>query len=267
MSEALTREQVEELVASGIDMGSFDIQILGHDAALRAERDDWKLQYDLLSDDYRQMSISNEHIRAERDALKKALQVHAEHAMSTTREQVLEIVASIEGWTEYHSQPISHMLKRWLATDAALRAKVELHNDIMNELKREMEKFGMEFTDEYGRLYPPEVISKFITDLTNERDALKVEVQHYRTACASVGETDGPGWAETTNELKRQLAAREAQVTKITKANALLREASFQSHSGHWDNTGGSGSGCSECIRSYELMNEAEALTKAGTLP
>ena len=33
------------------------------------------------------------------------------------------------------------------------------------------------------------------------------EVQHYRKACASVGETDGHGWAETTRELRRQIAA------------------------------------------------------------
>lgn len=31
------------------------------------------------------------------------------------------------------------------------------------------------------------------------------EVRHYREAAASVGETDGHGWAETTKELRQQL--------------------------------------------------------------
>ena len=37
--------------------------------------------------------------------------------------------------------------------------------------------------------------------------AAYLEVRHYRAACASVGETDGHGWAETTRELRRQIAA------------------------------------------------------------
>jgi chromosome segregation ATPase len=35
--------------------------------------------------------------------------------------------------------------------------------------------------------------------------ALRAEVQHYREACQSVGETDGHGWAETTKNLREQL--------------------------------------------------------------
>ena len=36
--------------------------------------------------------------------------------------------------------------------------------------------------------------------------AAYLDVRHYREACASVGETDGHGWAETTKELRQQLA-------------------------------------------------------------
>ena len=36
--------------------------------------------------------------------------------------------------------------------------------------------------------------------------AAYLEVRHYREACASVGETDGHGWAQTTKELRQQLA-------------------------------------------------------------
>jgi len=42
--------------------------------------------------------------------------------------------------------------------------------------------------------------------------AVRLEVQHYREACASVGETDGHGWAETTKELRQQLAARDMMI-------------------------------------------------------
>jgi len=46
---------------------------------------------------------------------------------------------------------------------------------------------------------------------------LEQQLAHYTYACASVGETDGHGWAETTIELRRQLAA-------VTQDNAMLRE-------------------------------------------
>ena len=45
-----------------------------------------------------------------------------------------------------------------------------------------------------------------IVDLEQGLAAAYLEVRHYRAACASVGETDGHGWAETTKELRKQLA-------------------------------------------------------------
>jgi hypothetical protein len=41
--------------------------------------------------------------------------------------------------------------------------------------------------------------------------AQREELAHYRAACASVGETDGHGWAETTKELREQVAALQAR--------------------------------------------------------
>ena len=40
----------------------------------------------------------------------------------------------------------------------------------------------------------------------------------------------------------------------------LYRSASYQSHSGHFDPTGGSGSGCPACLRAIELRADARAI-------
>ena len=45
-----------------------------------------------------------------------------------------------------------------------------------------------------------------LTALRQQLAQMTDEVQHYREACASVGETDGHGWAETTKELRQHLA-------------------------------------------------------------
>jgi len=49
-------------------------------------------------------------------------------------------------------------------------------------------------------------------------------------------------------------------IEKITKAFLLMRDASFQSHSGHWDKEGTGGRNCPECIRSRELREEADMM-------
>ena len=40
----------------------------------------------------------------------------------------------------------------------------------------------------------------------------------------------------------------------------LYRSASYQSHSAHFDPTGGSGSGCPACLRAIELRADARAI-------
>ncbi|MBF0102060.1 MAG: hypothetical protein HQK77_14250 [Desulfobacterales bacterium] len=46
---------------------------------------------------------------------------------------------------------------------------------------------------------------------------------------------------------------------KILKDAFLkMREASFQSHTGHWDKEGTGGINCPECIRASELRKEAD---------
>ena len=48
----------------------------------------------------------------------------------------------------------------------------------------------------------------------------------------------------------------------MRKAIALLRSASQQSHAAHFDKTGGSGTGCPECIRARELREKADAILR-----
>lgn len=46
----------------------------------------------------------------------------------------------------------------------------------------------------------------------------------------------------------------------MIKAYKLMREASFQSHVGHWDPSGMAGRNCYECNRAYRLRDEADKL-------
>lgn len=46
----------------------------------------------------------------------------------------------------------------------------------------------------------------------------------------------------------------------MIKAYKLMKEATFQSHIGHWDRTGESGKNCPECIKADNLRNEADRL-------
>lgn len=44
------------------------------------------------------------------------------------------------------------------------------------------------------------------------------------------------------------------------QAYQKMREASLQSHYGHWDGKGTGGQNCPECVKSRELRSEADAL-------
>jgi hypothetical protein len=46
----------------------------------------------------------------------------------------------------------------------------------------------------------------------------------------------------------------------LLKVIGLLKEASNQSHNGHWDKEGNSGRTCPECIRARELRDKADKL-------
>ena len=59
-------------------------------------------------------------------------------------------------------------------------------------------------------------------------EAAEDERNHYRTACSSVGETDGHGWAETTKELRQQVAdltqTIEAQLREAASLNQCITD-------------------------------------------
>jgi len=66
----------------------------------------------------------------------------------------------------------------------------------------------------------------------------------------------------TLREAKRMLLLRDTEIERLKKACELYRQASIQSHSGHWDPTGKWGAGCPECDRASQLRSEAEAALK-----
>ena len=66
----------------------------------------------------------------------------------------------------------------------------------------------------------------------------------------------------TLKEAKRMLLLRDTEIERLKKACELYRQASIQSHTGHWDPTGRWGAGCPECDRASQLRSEAEAALK-----
>ena len=68
---------------------------------------------------------------------------------------------------------------------------------------------------------------------------------------------------QMTNEIIRQdkeLTVLREENRRLREVVVVLRKATYQSHNGHWDMTGGSGSGCPECIRAREARVEADRL-------
>ena len=63
-----------------------------------------------------------------------------------------------------------------------------------------------------------------------------------------------------TEGLRNQVNGYRDEIKASAVIIDLLRQASSQSHSGHWDKTGGGGSGCRECIRSYEIRERVRGL-------
>lgn len=83
-----------------------------------------------------------------------------------------------------------------------------------------------------------------------------------RVGCASNLE------AEMTVALERLTEVSPAPgAVAMREAITLLRDASYQNHTGHFDKTGGSGSGCPECIRARDLRDKADAILRALPAP
>jgi len=57
----------------------------------------------------------------------------------------------------------------------------------------------------------------------------------------------------------------EKEIGRLREAYELLRMATFGAHSAHFDRTGGSGSGCPECLRMRKIRAEADSFCKRTT--
>jgi hypothetical protein len=73
---------------------------------------------------------------------------------------------------------------------------------------------------------------------------------------------DAPFRPASHREKLAMAAEANEKLEKIKKACELYKEASYQSHSGHWDSTGQHGAGCPECIRARELRDKADKILK-----
>lgn len=61
--------------------------------------------------------------------------------------------------------------------------------------------------------------------------------------------------------LGRTLATNEKRLLENYKqAYLIMREATYQSHNGHWDSTMQHGAGCPECIRARGLRAKADKI-------
>ena len=60
------------------------------------------------------------------------------------------------------------------------------------------------------------------------------------------------------NQVETEITLKKIDL--LTKACRMYREATFQSHSGHWDKTMQHGLGCEECIRAHKLREQADKM-------
>lgn len=72
-----------------------------------------------------------------------------------------------------------------------------------------------------------------------------------RMAAAEYTQTAIQCWKDKCEQQEREIA-------RLREAPQIYKEASIQSHNGHWDATGNHGAGCPECIRARELRSKAE---------
>lgn len=65
---------------------------------------------------------------------------------------------------------------------------------------------------------------------------------------------------ETIAEQRAEIEQLEAKIARLREALELYKNASYQSHNGHWDMTMQGGVGCPECIRARELRVKADEI-------
>ena len=67
-----------------------------------------------------------------------------------------------------------------------------------------------------------------------------------------------------TEELLAQIKRLSIRNEAYENAYRIAYQATFQSHTGHWDATGQHGAGCSECIRAREARENCDKVLREG---
>ncbi len=98
-------------------------------------------------------------------------------------------------------------------------------------------------------------INRLEGELDSLRAQLKSESHGHKcqSALAARWEQSAKNLASQQGELKKTIALTE-------EAYCLLAEATLTNHHGHFDPTGGSGTGCPECLRVRDLRDKAESI-------
>jgi hypothetical protein len=111
------------------------------------------------------------------------------------------------------------------------------------------------YADSVEEVYP---IAKFARRMERERNAA-------RNAVYALGVKIAEKRLIGYREFGTRLAAAERERDAYKEAYEVARPAILQSHNGHFDRTGGSGSGCPECIRAREAARKCkQILAKLG---
>lgn len=75
---------------------------------------------------------------------------------------------------------------------------------------------------------------------------------------------DFPGWVNAVRDndaAQRATIQRQAEeIARLKEAMEIYKQATYQSHLCHWDNAGGSITGCPECIRAREARDQAQRI-------
>ena len=65
---------------------------------------------------------------------------------------------------------------------------------------------------------------------------------------------------QAADEAAKAIRQAIQEIKQLRLAAGILWWASYQSHNGHWDKTGGSGSGCPECQQAMKLRDRARKI-------
>jgi hypothetical protein len=105
-------------------------------------------------------------------------------------------------------------------------------------------------------------------------DRVKFETEMLRYMSPGSLERFGEGYAFHNISWvawKAALATQRAEIERLKirceayeNAYRIAYQATYQSHSGHWDATGQHGAGCPQCIRAREARSECDAALRDG---